>query len=60
MEFYILQTGSEVNPTYYPMCTALSLGVKWKGCEADHSPPTSAEVKKTWSCIFTLPHIFMA
>jgi hypothetical protein len=24
---------------------ALSLGVKQPGCEADHSPPTSAEVK---------------
>jgi hypothetical protein len=27
---------------------ALSLGVKRQGCEADHSPLTSAEVKKTW------------
>jgi hypothetical protein len=25
---------------------ALSLGVKRPGCEADHSPPASAEVKK--------------
>jgi hypothetical protein len=24
----------------------LSLGVKWPGCEADHSSPTSAKVKK--------------
>jgi hypothetical protein len=24
---------------------ALSLGVKWPGREADHSPPSSAEVK---------------
>jgi hypothetical protein len=23
----------------------LSLGVKWPGCEADHSPPSSAKVK---------------
>jgi len=23
----------------------LSPGVKWTGCEADHSPPSSAEVK---------------
>jgi hypothetical protein len=23
-------------------------GVKWKGREADHSPPTSAKVKKKW------------
>jgi hypothetical protein len=26
---------------------ALSLGIKWLGREADHSPPTSAEVKNT-------------
>jgi hypothetical protein len=26
----------------------LSLGVKRQGCEADHSPPSSAEVKKMW------------
>jgi hypothetical protein len=30
--------------------------VKWvQGCEADHSPPTSAEVKKMWICISTPP-----
>jgi hypothetical protein len=28
---------------------ALSLGVKWPGREADHSPPSSAEVKNAWS-----------
>jgi hypothetical protein len=25
------------------------LGVKWLGREADHSPPSSAEVKNAWS-----------
>jgi hypothetical protein len=25
---------------------ALSLGVKWLGCEADHSPPSSAKVRE--------------
>jgi hypothetical protein len=35
-----------------------SPGVKQQGCEADHSPPTSGKVKKTWTytcsplCIF--------
>jgi hypothetical protein len=24
---------------------AFSLGVKWPGCEADHSPPSGAKVK---------------
>jgi hypothetical protein len=33
---------------------ALSPGVKRQGREADHSPPTSAEVKKMW--IYTSPH----
>jgi hypothetical protein len=28
---------------------ALSLGVKWLGREADHSPPSSAEVKNAWN-----------
>jgi hypothetical protein len=39
---------------------ALSPGVKWPGREADHSPPTSAEVKK--KCIYTStpPYVFMA
>jgi hypothetical protein len=34
---------------------ALSPGVKWPGREADHSPPTSAEVKK-YGSIHPLPH----
>jgi hypothetical protein len=34
-------------------------GVKRPGCEADHSPPTSAEVKKTWVCTFTPTYVFM-
>jgi hypothetical protein len=35
---------------------ALSLGVKRQGLEADQSPPTSAQVKKTWVYISTLPY----
>jgi len=27
---------------------ALSPGVKWPGCEADHSPAPSAKVKNVW------------
>jgi hypothetical protein len=34
---------------------ALSLGVKRPGREADHSPPSGAEVKNAWSCISTPP-----
>jgi hypothetical protein len=31
------------------------LGVKWPGREADHSPPTIAEIKKMWIYTST-PH----
>jgi hypothetical protein len=60
LEFFLLhvvQTGSGVHPTSYPMGT----GVKGRGREADHSPPTSAEVKKTWNYTSsTPPYAFMA
>jgi hypothetical protein len=39
---------------------ALSLGVKRPGREADHSPPTSAEVTKTWVYTATPLYLFMA
>jgi hypothetical protein len=38
---------------------ALSPGVKRPGREADHSPPTSAEVKKMWIYASTPPYVFM-
>jgi hypothetical protein len=33
----------------------VSLGVKWQGSEAEHSPPTSAKVKRTW--MYTCRHL---
>jgi hypothetical protein len=36
----------------------LSKEVKRLGREADHSPPTSAEFKKTWIYTSTPPYIF--
>jgi hypothetical protein len=39
---------------------ALFLEVKQPGCEADHSPPFSAEVKNTWSYTSTPQYVFMA
>jgi hypothetical protein len=39
---------------------ALSQGVKWPRREADHSSPTSAEVKKMWIYTSTPPYAFMA
>jgi len=38
----------------------LSLGIKRPGYEADHSPPSSAEVKNAWSCISTSQYALMA
>jgi hypothetical protein len=37
-----------------------SLGVKRPEREADHSRPTSAELKNTWIYIATSPYAFMA
>jgi hypothetical protein len=52
----IVKTGFGVHPTSYNMGTGVSFpGVKRQGCEADHSPPTSAEVKK-YGSIHPLPH----
>jgi hypothetical protein len=36
---------------------ALSLAVKRPGREADHSPPSSAEVKNAWSYTSTPPNM---
>jgi hypothetical protein len=38
---------------------ALSLEVKQLGCEADHSPPSSAEVMNAWSYIINPPIHFV-
>jgi hypothetical protein len=38
----------------------LASGVKLQVREADHSPPTSVEVKKTWLYTSTPPYVFMA
>jgi hypothetical protein len=39
---------------------AVSLGARRPGREADHSPPTSAKVKKTWIYTSTPSYVFMA
>jgi hypothetical protein len=38
---------------------ALSPGVKRPDREVDHSPPASAEVKKTWIYTSSPPYVFM-
>jgi hypothetical protein len=45
--YHRVQNGTGTHPASYPVVPgALSLGVKRPGCEADHSPPSSAEVKE--------------
>jgi hypothetical protein len=45
--YHHFQNGSGAHPASYPVGTRGSfLGVKRLGCEADHSPPSSAEVKE--------------
>jgi hypothetical protein len=53
---HVVQTGSGAHPTSNPMGTGGSL----PSGEADHSPPTNAEVKKTWIYTFTTPYAFVA
>jgi hypothetical protein len=44
---------SATQPPIQCVPSALSMGIKWLEHEADHSPPSTAEVKKEWSCMFT-------
>jgi hypothetical protein len=45
-----VQNGSRAHPASYPMGTRGSFpGGKAAGREADHSPPSSAQVKDAWS-----------
>jgi hypothetical protein len=58
---YVVQTGSRVHPTSYPVNNgALCSRVKRPGHEGDHSLQTTAEVKKTWFYTFTPSYAFMA
>jgi hypothetical protein len=54
-------SSSGVHPTSYKMGTEGSFpGLKRQGREADHSPPTSAEVKKMWIYTSTPLYVFIA
>jgi hypothetical protein len=45
-----VQNGSGAYPASYPMGTGdFSLGINRPGREADHSPPSSTDVKNAWS-----------
>jgi hypothetical protein len=55
------QIGSGAHSASYPMGTRGSFsGVKRPGREADHSPPSSAEVKNAYRYTFTPQYAFMA
>jgi hypothetical protein len=63
--FFLLSTSSRpvLKPTQPPMQkvpVALCLGVIRPGREADHSPPTSVEVRNTGRYKSTHPYVFMA
>jgi len=48
---FVTSSRSAVGPTQPPVQWALGalyLGVKWPGCELDHSPSSSAKVKNAW------------
>jgi hypothetical protein len=63
--FFLFTTMSRLalgaHPASYPMCTRGSLpgGLKWPGCETEHSPPSSAAVKNVWSYTATVPYVSM-
>jgi hypothetical protein len=47
--FYIIVSRAALEPPIQWVPVALSLRIKRLGREADHSPPSSAEVKNSWS-----------
>jgi hypothetical protein len=62
---FLFTTASRIalGPTQPPLQWvpgALSLGVKWQGYEADHSPPSSAEVKELVELYLHSHYAFMA
>jgi len=52
-----LVIGSETHSACYSRVRILSPGINPPGLEAEHSPPSDAEVKKSWS-IVSLPNEF--
>jgi hypothetical protein len=63
-EIFLFSTssGPVLGPTQSPIkwIPGIFPGVKRPRSEADHLPPTSAEVKKTWVYTSTRPYAFMA
>jgi hypothetical protein len=58
-----VQTGSRAHPASYPLGIRGFFpggGVKRPGSEADHSSPSTAEVRNAWSYTSTPQYAFMA
>jgi hypothetical protein len=56
-----VQPGSGAHPASYPAATEGSFpGVKRLGREANHSPPSSTEIKNAWSYTSIPLYVFMA
>jgi hypothetical protein len=62
-KIFLLSTGSRpisgAHPASYPRGTGWG-EVKGPGCQANHSPSTSAKVKNTWIYTSILPYTLMA
>jgi hypothetical protein len=53
---HVVKTGSESQPASYQWVPeAICPWITWPGLETDHSPPTSADIKKTRIHTSTLP-----
>jgi hypothetical protein len=54
-----VQTGSEAHPASYPMGSGCPFpgGKARPGRDADHSPPSSAEVKNEWELYLLSPQV---
>jgi hypothetical protein len=50
-----VKTGSGLHPVPSPMLTGFLSGVKRPRHEANHSPPSSAEIKNAWNYTSTPP-----
>jgi hypothetical protein len=60
---FAIASRPDLGPTQRPnewIQAALSLGIKRPGRQADHSPPSSAEIKNAWSYTSVPPYVLMA
>jgi hypothetical protein len=63
MGLFLLVTSSMPDPGPIKLAIilvqgTLTAGLKRSGCETDHSPPPSAEIKNAWCYTSTLPNTF--